>query len=258
MSCRPTGVGEQMGARGVGPKGFASLDRSLDGRLRSESGGVCVYSAFMQRSAKGESAFPCPGPFGSGSREEAFSERLRDQAGFFHRLSTVGGSSAMASSSTLLSFLSAECSAVWNPSSAGTAASIAASTSTTPTTKTLRSTTVLPPGASILVTDSLAVSAQPWLVHFVARALRPPAESQPHHRLQRRPSSGSSRGGQVGTGGVKASATAQKKRRVIVLGVREREEWWTGVLKKSVRTNASSPFVLPCAKPRSFDQTWKC
>lgn len=256
MSCRPAGVGEQMGARGVGPKGFASLDRSLDGRLRSESGGVCVYSAFMQRSAKGECAFPCPGPFGSGSREEAFGKTAG--SGFFHRLSTVGGSSAMASSGTLLSFLCAECSAVSNPSSAGTAASIAASTPTTSTTKTLRSTTVLPPGASILVTDSLAVSAQPWLVHFVARALRPPAESQPHHRPQRRPSSGSSRGGQVGTGGVKASATAQKKRRVIVLGVREREEWWTGVLKKSVRTNASSPFVLPCAKPRSFDQTWKC
>ena len=27
----------------------------------------------------------------------------------------------------------------------------------------------------------------------------------------------------------------QGKRKVIVLGVREREEWWTGVLKKSVR-----------------------
>jgi hypothetical protein len=36
-----------------------------------------------------------------------------------------------------------------------------------------------------------------------------------------------------------AGAGRSGKRKVIVLGVREREEWWMGVLKKSVRFSFS-------------------
>ncbi|GAA5966484.1 hypothetical protein JCM8115_002689 [Rhodotorula mucilaginosa] len=127
----------------------------------------------------------------------------------------------MAISDSLLSFVNAD------PSSSSSLASddAAHARRTIPTT-----TTQLPPGASILLTDSLAVSAQPWLVHFVSRALRPPPPSL--HQQQQQPG-GPARvtrpqaardAGAGGSGG---------KRKVIVLGVREREEWWTGVLKKS-------------------------
>ena len=133
----------------------------------------------------------------------------------------------MAISDSLLSFINAGPSSSLSSSLASDDA--ADSRRTTP----LTTTTQLPPGASILLTDSLAVPAQPWLVHFVSRALRPPPSQQHlgsgslNHVRQHaaRDAKGESmmmRGG-------------QGKRKVIVLGVREREEWWTGVLKKSVR-----------------------
>ncbi|GAA5988092.1 hypothetical protein JCM10908_002060 [Rhodotorula pacifica] len=109
------------------------------------------------------------------------------------------------------------------------------SASTTPSTENSSVTTTtatLPSGSSILVTDALAVSAQPWLVHFVARALRPQPASGSHHHQQQQQMSSSALTANGHTYGA-AGGAGTGKRKVLVLGVREREEWWTGVLKKS-------------------------
>lgn len=90
----------------------------------------------------------------------------------------------------------------------------------------------LSPGASILLTDSLAVSAQPWLVHYVARALRPVGQRAHSGSI----ASGAAAGHTSGPSGSISGAGGTEARRVIVLGVKEREEWWVGVLKKSVRS----------------------
>ncbi|GAA6005635.1 uncharacterized protein JCM10292_006721 [Rhodotorula paludigena] len=69
-------------------------------------------------------------------------------------------------------------------------------------------TSSLPAAVALLITDTLDAPASFVLVQLVAHALRPAAAP----------------GGGSGAAG---------KRRVVVLGVRERDEYWTAVLKKS-------------------------
>ncbi|BGP40874.1 hypothetical protein JCM10449v2_004839 [Rhodotorula kratochvilovae] len=68
-------------------------------------------------------------------------------------------------------------------------------------------TSSLPPAFSLLLTDTLDAPATFLLVQLVARALRPPL--------------------------AEAGRRAEKRRRVVLVGVREREEYWAGVLKKN-------------------------
>lgn len=70
-------------------------------------------------------------------------------------------------------------------------------------------TSALPPDFSLLLTDTLDAPATFLIVQLVARALRP-AQPEPGRR-------------------------AEKRRRVVVVGVREREDHWAGTLKKHVR-----------------------
>ncbi|TNY19421.1 hypothetical protein DMC30DRAFT_400429 [Rhodotorula diobovata] len=67
-------------------------------------------------------------------------------------------------------------------------------------------TSALPPDFSLLLTDTLDAPATFLIVQLVARALRP-AQPEPGRR-------------------------AEKRRRVVVVGVREREDHWAGTLKK--------------------------
>lgn len=70
----------------------------------------------------------------------------------------------------------------------------------------------LPPDSSLLVTDTLDSPAHFLLLQLVSNALRP---------------SGAGRG---------ALRELDERRRVVILGVKEREEYWASLLKKSVST----------------------
>ncbi|GJN91218.1 hypothetical protein Rhopal_004236-T1 [Rhodotorula paludigena] len=82
----------------------------------------------------------------------------------------------------------------------------------TSTSSSSQPTSSLPAALSLLVTDTLDAPASFVLVQLVAHALRPAA------------SAAAAPGGGSGAAG---------KRRVVVLGVRERDEYWTAVLKKN-------------------------
>ncbi|GAA6057562.1 hypothetical protein JCM3770_000259 [Rhodotorula araucariae] len=91
-------------------------------------------------------------------------------------------------------------------------------------------TSALPPAFSLLLTDTLDAPATFLLVQLVARALRP-LQAGPGRRIEPR-------------------------RRVLVVGVRERDEYWAGVLKKNgiqlVTETASGRFTFVDASSPSL------
>lgn len=91
-----------------------------------------------------------------------------------------------------------------------------------------------PPRTSLLLTDTLEAPAQFALSHYVQRALRP------SHGC------GTAGGGGGGGGGAKEGG-----RKVVLVGVSEREEYWSGLMRKNVSS-------VPCLQGRSsssFDET---
>lgn len=106
-------------------------------------------------------------------------------------------------------------------------------TSTSSPSSSSQPTSSLPANASLLVTDTLDAPASFVLVQLVAHALRPAAAA-------------AAPGGGSGAAG---------KRRVVVLGVRERDEYWTAVLKKNVRGPFTTCSGLASRLPRSDAQS---
>ncbi|GAA6002903.1 hypothetical protein JCM10207_001889 [Rhodosporidiobolus poonsookiae] len=68
-----------------------------------------------------------------------------------------------------------------------------------------------PPGTSLVLTDTLASPAQFALAHYIQRALRPALGAPSGH----------------------GKGKAREARRMVLVGVREREEFWAAVLKKN-------------------------